>query len=121
MIDTVNCVKTVSITVVNVITLLSSGRLDVLLLNISLGLTSGPSASSTEKVQAVHPALRVLIVEVIVVPNHFAVGVPEPSHNHSLRDSCVGPANFARRSLSELVVSRVERGERIRETHLLMS
>jgi len=50
----------VSITAVTVITLLRSGRLDILLLKCSLAFTRGPPASSTEKVQAVHPALGVL-------------------------------------------------------------
>lgn len=80
---------TVSITVVNVITSLCSGRLDILLLNMTLGLICGPPANSAEKVQAVHPALRFLIVEVIVVLNHFAIGVSEPSHHHPLGDAVV--------------------------------
>ena len=84
-----NWAKTVTIALVTVVVSLSKWRLDIPLSRIVLGLASGPSASSTEEVQTVHPAPRLLIVEVIVVPDHLAISVPEPVHDHPLEHSVV--------------------------------
>jgi hypothetical protein len=79
----------VSIRAAILVTSLRSRWLDILPIKISLRSISGSSASSTEKVQTIHPAFRIFIVKVVVVPDHLAIGVSKPSHHHPLGNAVV--------------------------------
>jgi len=86
LIDTVNCVKTGAIKPPTAVTALKPCWLDVLLVTCSLVLTGRPSAGSSEEIQTIHPAPRLVVVKMKVVPDHRTVGVPEPVHDDPVQD-----------------------------------
>jgi hypothetical protein len=56
--------------------------LDILPLLI-LGYVAGTSINATKKFQFLHPTLRLSIVQMIIVPDHFGIGVAKPIHRYS--------------------------------------